>query len=79
MMELGDTVGDILEVELGLSVDEPGFAAVRPENRQFQSNCIEMAGRGIHLAWRACVQSWISRHRDAEKESTVELGFRLLW
>jgi len=38
MMELGDAAGDILEVELGLSVDEPGFAAVRPENRQFQSN-----------------------------------------
>ena len=50
MMELGDTAGDILEVELGLSVDEPGFAAVRPENRQFQSNCIELAGRGIQLA-----------------------------
>ena len=51
MMELDDAAGDVFEVELGLSVDEPGFAAVRPENRQLQSNCIEMAGRrGIHLA-----------------------------
>jgi hypothetical protein len=50
MMELGGAAGDVFEVELRLSVDEPGFAAVRPENRQFQSNCIEMAGRrGIHL------------------------------
>ena len=51
MMELGGAAGDVLEMELGLSVDEPGFSAVRLENRQFQSNCIEMAGRrGIHLA-----------------------------
>ena len=38
MMELGDAAGDVFEVELGFGVDEPGFAAVGPENRQFQSN-----------------------------------------
>ena len=75
-MELGGVAGDVFEVELGFSIDKPGLTAVRPENRQFQSNCVEMAGRGIHLAWGACGQSW---HPDAEKESTVELGFRLLW
>ena len=50
MMELGDAAGYVLEVELGLSVDEPGLAAVGPENRQFQSNCIELAGIRIQLA-----------------------------
>ena len=63
MMELGGAAGDVFEVELGLSVDEPGFTAVRPENRQFQSDCIEMTGRGgIHLVYCAFGQSWISNH-----------------
>jgi len=63
MMELGGAAGDVFEVELGLSVDKPGLAAVRPEDRQLQSDCIEMTGRvGIQLVYCACGQSWISNH-----------------
>jgi len=46
MMELGGVAGDVFEVELGLSIDKPGLTAVRPENRQLQSDCVEMTGQG---------------------------------
>ena len=78
MMELGDAAGDAFKVELWFSIDKPGLTAVRPENRQLQSNCVEMAGQGwIRLVYSALGQGWIYRH-GWKKRNTVELGFRLL-
>ena len=80
MMELGDAAGDVFEVKLRFCINEPGFTAVRPENRQLQSNCEEMAGwGGIRLVYSVCGQGWIFKHSDAEKQTnTLELGYRLL-
>jgi len=62
-MELGAAGGDVLEMELRLCINEPGFATVRPENRKLQSNSVKMAG----LVFSFHGQSWISRHHNAEK------------
>ena len=70
MMELGAAGGDVLEMELRLCVNEPGFAAVRPENRKLQSNSVKMAG----LVGSVHGQSWIVML----KNNTVKQVFRLL-
>ena len=70
MVELGNAAGNALLMELRLSVDKPGLTTVRPENRQLQDNCVEMAGlRRLRLVDTTCGQNWLSRHRNAEKEN----------
>ena len=62
MVELGVDDGFILQVELRLSVCEPGFATFWPEHRKLHSNSIYMTRRDRKLASDISGQTWISRH-----------------
>ena len=70
MVKLCDAAGYVLQVELGVRINKPRLAAVRPKYREFQCNSVERARGNIGLIRVTRGQSWIARHRD-----TFELRF----